>query len=105
MQCLEVNGAVRLIYRSLGVKGLTRITFSALLIKQTVRLYRFMERYSTLKRENLVALRRGSCDSRRETGSGSFPHLRQQTHSSWQVWRLFGSNDATCWVHNRIKLV
>ena len=25
MQCLEVSGAVRLIYRSLGVKGLTKV--------------------------------------------------------------------------------
>ena len=84
---------------------LTGITFSALLIKQTVWFYCFMKIYPTIKGKNLVAHRRGSCDSRRETGSGSFLQLRQWTHGRWQVWKLFGTNDATCWVHNRIKLV
>jgi hypothetical protein len=53
------------------VYALTGITLSALLIQQTVWFY------STLKGKNLVELRRGSCDSRRETGSDSFLQLRQ----------------------------
>jgi len=33
MQCLEVSGAVRLIYRSLGVKGLSQVSY---ILRQSV---------------------------------------------------------------------